>query len=466
MANPDPNADLKEKAARATAEAELAKAQAELIKAQRALADAQKADDPLVTASQLEKARLDAQKAAADSSKALSDSRKASDLAAAQAAIGTVSASGIAGDVTVKTDAGKGEATLLGALAISKAAAVVVAAVKAASPARIVIAQGTEQFANYRQFLLQHELISRIFTEADREAKRLEAEADTLGGAGGAGVAPPSIPLITGAGVALDAVAKLGSYFLSNYEAGGVGLTADAEQLIAAVAGRLVSSTVTVVLPNRSTPALDEFKTAIAAIAQLVEAADSFAVQLIAKATSTKAASETEPDATIKKAQQSAVKLYEQAASILRKAITRAEEFIAALAVADAKGVALLTKITQEKAYYAELDKANTYVLSLDVRAAAGGYYTKKNLWTFLAARMPFFVMGGAVVTYTLVAKDGIVKTTGLVPVHSGYAAVDQVQSLFGLPTVAAGPAAAAVTPAVQPATPSPVTPTPPPKKP
>jgi hypothetical protein len=38
--------------------------------------------------------------------------------------------------------------------------------------------------------------------------------------------------------------------------------------------------------------------------------------------------------------------------------------------------------------------------------------------------------MGGAVVTYSVVDADGVVKAAGLLPVHSGYAKVDEVKEL------------------------------------
>src|SRR5215470_6344332 len=59
MANPDPNEDLKQKEARAKAEAALARAQADLLKAQADLAAATKPPDPAVVTSTAEKARLD-----------------------------------------------------------------------------------------------------------------------------------------------------------------------------------------------------------------------------------------------------------------------------------------------------------------------------------------------------------------------------------------------------------------------
>jgi hypothetical protein len=139
--------------------------------------------------------------------------------------------------------------------------------------------------------------------------------------------------------------------------------------------------------------------------------------------------SQAEADAGKSARLQQATKFYDQAAALLRNAIAKADEFITALGTADAKGVLLITKLAQEKSVCDELTRENTLALVLDLRAAVGGYYTKKNLWTFLG-RMPFFAMGGAVVTYFLLDRDGQLLASGLVPVHSGYEAVDNVPGL------------------------------------
>ena len=125
---------------------------------------------------------------------------------------------------------------------------------------------------------------------------------------------------------------------------------------------------------------------------------------------------------------QKAATAYEQGAALLRQAISKAEEFVAGLAVVDTKGVLLITKIAQEKAICDELNKGSL-ALFLDVRTTTGGYYTKKNLWTFFGA-MPFYAMGGVTVTYYLVNKDSDLLGSGLIPVHSGYTAVPNVQKL------------------------------------
>ncbi len=235
--------------ARLKAEASLVKAAAELAKAK---AEAAAAADPAVVASTADKARLDAQKAALEAAKGVSDAKKSADLAAAQAAIGTVTGSGIEGTVTVKTDAGKAEAALLAARGAISAAEKLVTAISAkVTGKRVVVMQGAEssQCGAYRQFLLQQGALNQAFDYAEKEAGRLEQEGKEL-----EETVLEAVPLLTTAGVALDAAAKLGSYFMANYEIGGIGLTADTDQLAGAVIGQLLLNQAAVVLPGRRVP--------------------------------------------------------------------------------------------------------------------------------------------------------------------------------------------------------------------
>jgi hypothetical protein len=441
---PDQNADLKKQEDHAKAEAGKIRAEADLIKAQTELAAANSQQpDPDVIASTAEKAHLDAQKGVLDSRKALADAQRGADLAAAQAAIGTVAGGGIEGTVTVKSDAGKGEATLLAARAIVLAAADIAKRVKpVATGRRIVVQSGMDapQFASYRQFLLQQALLLRAFDTAQQEAIRLEQQAVALEALPPRAAAALPIPPLTEAGVLIDAVTKLGSYFLSNYEIGGIALTPDTAQLLASAAAALLSEGATdVVVLDRAVPRTADFDDVVKAVADKTIAVDSKAGALAAKAQqATERSQQYETDALARL--QQAAKLYAQAAGLLRSAIAKAQDFISGLATVDTKGIALITKVAQEKAVCDALTKTTepsegrpaesaALLLMLDVRAAVGGYYTKKNLWTFFGG-MPFFAMGGAVVTYTLLDSGGVIKAAGLVPVHSGYAKVDKVEQL------------------------------------
>jgi hypothetical protein len=301
---------------------------------------------------------------------------------------------------------------------------------------RVVLLPGAEtlHYTNYRQFLLGSKLTVRALDAAfaggaalrDKARDVLIAPAPRPGAA-----TAEAIPALTVAGAAIDAISKLGSYFMTDYESGGISLSPDAEQLTSAVAGSLLKldpPPSAVVLPGRQAPRSDELEAIIRDLADKVLGVDTAASNAEEEAKRQRRLGEL--NAADKDKHLRAAGFCDSAAELLRKALLKAEAFIATLAVADSKGVALIAKIALEKAIADEAGKADALSLALDVRAAAGGYYTKKNLWTFFGF-MPFYVMGGAVVTYQLVDKDGVLKGAGTVPVHAGYSNVKKVELLF-----------------------------------
>jgi hypothetical protein len=381
-----------------------------------------------------EKARLEAEKSLFDAIKARAEAKRSADLAVAQARIGSIaeSKSNIEGSVTVKDNAGKGEATLLASKAIGSAAErIAVALCDVVNGKRIVLMKGAEapQFANYRQFLLRQGLVEEIFNQADTEAQRLAKEAQELADKG---KPPPAetvmawsatLPPLTAAGVFIDAAANLASYLRSDYEIAGIDLTADAEQLteqlINAVANRLLGlqANVMVTLPGRRIPQASDFSDTISQLANRTREAEAKATELSKKAEEAKVTGVAER--------------YRQAEALLRDAIKGAADFVDSLGILDSKGVIMMTKVVQEKIVCDELGK-DALALVLDVCAPVGGYYTKRTLWNSLGfGGMPFFTMGGAIVTYSLVDKAGTLAASGLIPVHGGYARIDEVPELM-----------------------------------
>jgi hypothetical protein len=96
------------------------------------------------------------------------------------------------------------------------------------------------------------------------------------------------------------------------------------------------------------------------------------------------------------------------------------DSLITSLTTKDANGVFKIDKVIEQREIQNSL-AAGELVLFLKTNAAVGGYYTKKNLWTFLGG-MPFYTMGGAVVSYSLIdGPTGAVKLAGVVTRHGGY---------------------------------------------
>ena len=63
------------------------------------------------------------------------------------------------------------------------------------------------------------------------------------------------------------------------------------------------------------------------------------------------------------------------------------------------------------------------------MNSAGGGYTIKRNLWTFLGGE-PFFVSGGAVVSYALLSgKTGAALKARVMPIHGGHVRASLVQA-------------------------------------
>lgn len=436
---------------RAVAEAALIRAQADLLKAQGELSAAKDPPDPLTAQTNAAKAQADALKALADSQKALSDSTKAADLAAAQARVGSVTGltGGPTGAVTAKTDAGKAEATLLSAKATGTAATRIAETLNMkVKGKRVVLVSGTDtpQFANYHQFSLRADMLQSALTSADAVRQAAEAKGDALMAQAAAaraqgqaratassGTRLEAVPALTTAGAVLDALTKLGSYFQTDYELGGIGLTPDREQLLVAVGGALANGDgpVAVLVPNRGVQKIGQLSALLATQLGAATQLRQDLLRLQQKSADAKAKAANETAANRKKLYEEAAAAYDSALQPVIKASAQVDDLITSLGVADANGVMVATKVLQEKAVYDEVIKPNTRMVLLDVRSAVGGYYTKKNVWTFLGS-MPFYAMGGTVVTWWLIdPTGGGVDASGQLAIHSGYRKVNQVESLF-----------------------------------
>jgi hypothetical protein len=117
---------------------------------------------------------------------------------------------------------------------------------------------------------------------------------------------------------------------------------------------------------------------------------------------------------------------YDRAADAWKASGAAYEALMKDLATPDSAGVLWAAKVVEEKVLSDGL-VAGDQVLFLKVHNPVGGYYTKKNLWTFFGS-MPFWTMGGVVVSYELIdGKDGHVVASGMQPAHSGYRKVNDV---------------------------------------
>ena len=169
-------------------------------------------------------------------------------LAEAQAAVGSITKSNIEGNVTAGSNAGKAEATLLASRAIDAAAEHVAATVAGKlAGKRVVLMHGAHapSFATYQQFLVQSQLLKALVDQLEnKQDKNVPAARAQPRGLS------PGMSLTT-LSAAIDAAAKLGSYFLTDYQIGSLEVKSDAEQLVSAVANWLLRvENISVILPR------------------------------------------------------------------------------------------------------------------------------------------------------------------------------------------------------------------------
>lgn len=435
MADDSPEvAALKAQKAEAEAQRDVAKAQLEALQAQQALADATagksaaqaKADAEAKTAIYTQqKAASDAQAAAA-----------AADVAATKAQVGTVTGSSYTGEITVTPGAGNGEASLLAASAVQTAAHRIVKALAESglpTDRRYILFAGLQRpaFGNWRAFEVQLNVVDSSFDRAD-QAKAAADQAAANQAA--ASVSPPKhgagpVESVTAVGAAFDVLSKLGSYFQSNYAIGPATITGSDDDLLAvSVAGGLTDAW----YPGRWAPPTGAATiwTLMQGIAAQRDSSNPDLATVKANADHWTSASEKETDAKKKEAMKNVAALYTRAAVLYVAAQKRFDDLLDSLTSVDKDGTPLATKIVDEKFIADELS-AGSYALFVHLNAGVGGYYTKKNLWTFFGG-MPFYVSGGAIASF--VAVDGVtgnIKKAGQFAIHSGYLKMNKVEEKF-----------------------------------
>jgi hypothetical protein len=296
-------------------------------------------------------------------------------------------------------------------------------------------------FQNYQQFVLKRELTKkaaleglRLFAEAKDYATAHGFRSSSAGGVGKMGV-----PLLTSAGVLIDALSKLGSYFQSDYTLGRIVLDKDQSLFASAVGHELLNqdkcatggkNAPSVAMAGHMIPKpADVALQSLDELEKLASSAGGYAVVAAENAKAAKAAA----DRAAGQAKQVLLEIaarYTVAEEALKRATTSYGNFVSGLVAPDNNGTTLLAKAFAEQAIWEQVSKAK--VLQLDVRSVEGGYYTKRNLWTFLGTT-PFYAMGGIVVTYALIdPQTNAVLAADVLPVHGGYEKVNDVPGVVG----------------------------------
>ena len=361
-----------------------------------------------------DKVRYEAEKAAHDAKKAAAEAK----LAALKAQIGEVPDSGYSGDVTVGEKAGETEAALLSAKAVVDAAQKIAGEIPKKSSSggncenskpKILLysAAQTPNFQAYVMFNTQLGVVNAVLdgagTAPDGFRSRVEKRK-------GVSFAAP--------GLALSALNKILGYFRTDYAVSGVALTFQDSMLVHALAGKVAERCYDVQLPAVYNPAVHSASTS-AIVKKIVSLAEEQQrLKLRSEHHHTEAKKEDVLDEYKTK--------HLDAAQVLDAAVALCDAFFSKLTT-PVNGKTPLSDVVLQTALV-EILKQGGCLLIVKIQQAGGGHYTKKNLWTFFG-RLPFFHMGGAVVSYVLInGCDGSVKKSGVVPIHGGFKKADKVE--------------------------------------
>lgn len=419
------------KARKGALDAEAAAAEAEVTRliALKKLSDAQAPADPAKTATADAVAAAKAAKDVADAKKAQADS----ELAAFKAKIGEVPSSGIQGSVAIGDKAGSMETALLAARATATASRDIAKAVKTkvGANATVVIFPAGESpdLKGLREFRAVSELLKAEIIVSMRNVSAASNDNDN------------ELP-IAAAGVAIDAVTKLLGFFRSDFNVGGSELTADQGALAEAVSGQLRSPASGTNIPivyifslyYKYDPASDaEFlNKELKPLQQLHSKAEEAQRTGESRVASLNAdAAKLTADSDKKKK----AKLIEKAGRLqltidrLKKVIGLYDAMIDRLA-----GEGKMEALVRQFEISQRLAGKDTFVLTAKMHKVGGSHYVEKNLWTTFGA-MPFKVMGGVIVSYSLFeSQTSQLLASELMPIHGGFETANSVGKRIAQP--------------------------------
>jgi hypothetical protein len=356
------------------------------------------------------------------------------EVADAKAQIGSVTGTSLTGTVTAQQGAGGVEASLLAASAIRDAVVKIKSELpKLGEGRRYILFAGIQRpdFADWRLFEVRRAGVLHAYERAD-DLQQPAARAAADAAAPLRDATPPAVEsaaVVTAAtGAALDIASKLGSYFQSDYT---VGPTA-----IAGVDADLVAVTLAGLLPGAWYPArwpppvpdhLAEVLLKDLINRRNVTRAERKGVEAAWKAAAEAAAREGD---TARKAQFERVAArFAEVVEVYDAADKAFDALLDSLTTLDASGFPRIARVAEQKAISDRLAGGDVAVL-VQLSGGAGTTFTKKNLWTFLWG-MPFFVSGGAIVSFLAVDCSGDVKAGGQIPLHSGFLRVCDIPGVL-----------------------------------
>lgn len=377
-----------------------------------------------------EKAQFEASKAKAEAEKIEIEAKNA----AIKAKYGDVTKSSFANGTTkVGTGAGAIEASLLAAKAVEEITQQLAQELSGQCDNEYIIFVGEERptIDHYQLFLLQKEVLANTFAksvksyddakEADQDERNVVPQANVS-----PFVAEAAGATITAAGAILESAANLGSYLLTDYDIAGVDADGIDDQFLAfTLAGKL---------GNAWYPAYWSGTSNLSLVADLITENSSYREALQQKGIIEKNKSfwqekiTEKTGADKKKTYEGIIELYNRALSDNTLAQESYVAFITSFANEDTEGRTVASKIVIGKKYITKID-SGAKLLFLKLNKAKGDGYTKKSLWTSFTGGIPFYVMGGAVVSYMVVnGKSGAIEKSGHVKRHGGFHKLNKVK--------------------------------------
>jgi hypothetical protein len=427
-------ADANTKTKILTAETAAINAELAHIAAARKLADARA---PVTANSAADKSL-----AAATVAKDIAQARKVeaeSELAWMKAKLGEIPASGIAGAVELGERAGTMESALLASKAMARAAETAAAALSAhISGKDTVIVFPSGQIPDLKA-LTCFRACNRILQDEFANAMR---QLDNASAAEAAAVIPGNAPAafaVPAIGLALDAVSKIAGYFRSDYKVGGTELTADhaafAEQLAGTLLEKIPEAQIHLPTVYESVPqsALGNFfNSEMAPLSKVWQEAltklDGAGKRLPGLSAELAQIAGTTDEDKLRQQQLSGQITRMQAASDRLKQVAGAYDALLDSLVANKDS---LDALVREYALSEWPGQDRVVLLSAKVHQVGGTHYTEKNVWTLFGA-MPFHVMGGIVISFSLFdVRRGNLLVSRTIPVHSGFQPVKKLAAFI-----------------------------------
>ena len=244
-------------------------------------------------------------------------------------------------------------------------------------------------------------------------------------------------PALGVATAGLEALGKLLSFFKSDFTMGGTEIAFDNSMLLFAVAGaiqqkgcnNLTVHTPSIYSPTAKTDAIAALSKELLGLMQLRDvASQTMKLSEQARTNDQKllAAAKPEDKGEIQIRIDQATARIEQ----LKAVAVMHDTFVNSLTAPDAAGAVPALGLAEQIALDSAISDVEAAIVLVRLEKAGGGYYVKKNMWTGLGA-MPFYQMGGAVVSYAILAgPTGAVLKAGVVPVHGGYMKASEVQKV------------------------------------